>query len=119
MDFNKLFHEKFIMISEPVSPELYNKVMEFCAAYNALPKVIHRYDKAESVLLSVGSGLGVATLPSGLIKAYFLDAVDVIPLNPEGPEINYICAWPKQGGNPCSKLFLEVIKEYFPIRRFC
>lgn len=102
------------MISQPESPQLYNKVMEVCAAHNAIPKVIHRYDKAESVLLSVGSGLGVSILPMGLTQAFLPDAVDVISLVPEGPEIEYVCAWPKQSKNPCSKIFLDVVREYFP-----
>jgi DNA-binding transcriptional LysR family regulator len=114
LDFNKLFQEKFIMISEPESPQLYNEVMAVCASHHTIPKVIHRYDKAESVLLSVGSGLGVAILPMGLTKAFLPDAVDVIPLDPEGPKIDYVCAWPRQNKNPCSKMFLDVIKEYFP-----
>ena len=114
LDFNKLFQEKFIMISQPESPQLYSKVMEICTAHNAVPKVIHRYDKAESVLLSVGSGLGVSILPMGLTKAFLPDAVEVIPLD-EGPEIEYVCAWPKQSTNPCSKIFLDVAKEYFPL----
>ncbi len=114
LDFDKLFQEKFIMISEPESPQLYSEIMAICAAHHAMPKVIHRYDKAESVLLSVGSGLGVSILPMGLTKAFLPDAVDVIPLDLEGPQIDYICAWPKQSKNPCSKLFLEVIREYFP-----
>jgi DNA-binding transcriptional LysR family regulator len=114
LDFNKLFQEKFIMISEPESPQLYSEIMAICAAHNTIPKVIHRYDKAESVLLSVGSGLGVSILPMGLTKAFLPDAVDVIPLDTEGPEIDYVCAWPKQSKNPCSKIFLEVIREYFP-----
>jgi DNA-binding transcriptional LysR family regulator len=114
LDFDKLFQEKFIMISQQESPQLYSKIMEFGAAHNTTPKVIHRYDKAEPVLLSVGSGLGVAILPLGLIKAYLPDAVDVISLDSEGSEIDYVCAWPRQGGNPCSKLFLDVVKKYFP-----
>jgi DNA-binding transcriptional LysR family regulator len=113
LDFDKLFQEKFIMISEPESPQLYNEVMAICAAHHAVPKVIHRYDKAESVLLSVGSGLGVAILPMGLTRAFLPDAVDVIPLDSEGPEIEYICAWPKQSKNPCSRIFLDVVREYF------
>ncbi len=114
LDFDKLFQEKFIMISEPESPQLYNEIMTICTNHHTIPKVIHRYDKAESVLLSVGSGLGVSILPMGLTKAFLPDAVDVISLDSEGPEIEYVCAWPKQSRNPCSKIFLEVIKEYFP-----
>lgn len=113
LDFDKLFQEKFIMISQPESPQLYGKVMEICAAHNAMPKVIHRYDKAESVLLSVGSGLGVSILPMGLTRAFLPDAVDVIPLDPEGYEIDYVCAWPKQSQNPCSRIFVDVMREYF------
>ena len=113
LDFEKLFHEKFIMISQPESPQLYGKIMEICAAHNAMPKVVHRYDKAESVLLSVGSGLGVSILPMGLTKAFLPDAVDVIPLDPDGHKIEYVCAWPKQSQNPCSKIFVDVAREYF------
>jgi DNA-binding transcriptional LysR family regulator len=113
LDFDKLFQEKFIMISQPESPQLYSEIMAVCAAHHTIPKVIHRYDKAESVLLSVGSGLGISILPMGLTKAFLPDAVDVIPLDLEGSEIDYICAWPKQSKNPCSKIFLDVIREYF------
>jgi DNA-binding transcriptional LysR family regulator len=113
LDFNKLFQEKFIMISQPESPQLYSKVMEICAAHNTVPKIIHRYDKAESVLLSVGSGLGVSIVPMGLTQAFLPDTVDIIPLEPEGPEIDYVCAWPRQSRNPCSNLFVEVVREYF------
>ena len=113
LDFDKLFQEKFIMISQPENPQLYSKVMEICAVHDTIPKVIHRYDKAESVLLSVGSGLGVSILPMGLTKAFLPNTVDVIPLDPEGHEIEYVCAWPRQSKNPCSKIFLDVIREYF------
>jgi hypothetical protein len=49
----------------------------------------------------------------GLTKAFLPDAVDVIPLDMEGSEIDYVCAWPRQSKNPCSKIFLDVIREYF------
>ena len=114
LDFDKLFQEKFIMISEPESPQLYSEIMAICANHHTIPKVIHRYDKAESVLLSVGSGLGVSILPKGLTKAFLPDAVDVISLDSESPEIDYVCAWPRQSENPCLKIFLDVVKEYFP-----
>jgi DNA-binding transcriptional LysR family regulator len=117
LDFEKLFQEKFIMISQPESPQLYSKVMEICAAHNTTPKVIHRYDKAESVLLSVGSGLGVSILPMGLTKAFLPAAVDVISLDSEASEIEYVCAWPRQSTNPCSKIFIDVMREYFPFPR--
>ena len=113
LDFNKLSQEKFIMISQAESPQLYNKIMEICTTHNTMPRVIHRYDKAESALLAVGSGLGVSILPLGLTKAFLPDTVDVIPLDPDGPEIDYVCAWPRQTRNPCSKLFIEVVRECF------
>lgn len=112
-DAASLANEKFIMISQPESPQLYSQVMEIFAAYHIVPKVIHRYDKAESVLLSVGSGLGSAILPRGLTKVFLSENVDVIPLNAKGLQIDYVCAWPKHMQNPSAKLFLEVAREYF------
>lgn len=113
-DFSSLFHENFIMISPPESPQLYDQIMKLFSSYHKLPKVVHRYDKAESVLLSVSSGLGVTILPMGLTKAFFSGDVDIIPLESEGIEIDYVCAWPKQARNPSSKLFMEVVKNFFP-----
>ncbi len=113
-DFSSIFYENFIMISQPESPQLYDQIMKLLSSYHIMPKVVHRYDKAESVLLSVSSGLGVAILPLGLTKAFFSEDVDIIPLDSEGLEIEYVCAWPKQARNPSSKLFLEVVKNFFP-----
>ncbi len=114
LDFPTLFNERFIMISQPESPQLHSQIMDIFAAQHTVPKVVQRYDKAESVLLSVGSGLGVSILPQGLTKAFSSDAVDVVPLDFPGAEIEYVCAWPKIMSNPSSKLFLEVIRSYFP-----
>ena len=112
-NFSDVFHENFIMISQPESPQLYSQIMKVFVTYHKIPKVIHRYDKAESVLLSVSSGLGVTILPLGLTKAFFTEDVDVIPLDLEGLEIDYVCAWPKLMRNPSSRLFLDVVNEYF------
>ena len=105
------------MLSQSENPQLYDKVMEISAAHHIIPKVIHRYDKAESVLLSVGSGLGVSILPTGLLKPYLSDMVDVIPLDPEGPKIEYVCAWNRQSKNPCSRIFMDVIIKYFQVTK--
>ncbi len=113
-DFSSIFHENFIMISQPQSPQLYDQIMRLFVSYHKMPKIIHRYDKAESVLLSVSSGLGVTILPLGLTKAFFAGDVDIIPLESEGLEIDYVCAWPRQARNPSSKLFLEVVRNFFP-----
>ena len=113
-DFESLYHENFIMISQPESPQLYDQIMKLFISYHKMPKIVHRYDKAEAVLLSVSSGLGVSILPSGLTKAFLSEDVDIIPLDSEGLEITYVCAWPKQARNPSSKLFIEVVKDFFP-----
>lgn len=113
LDIPALFNERFIMISQPESPQLHSQIMDIFAAHHTVPKVVQRYDKAESVLLSVGSGLGVSILPLGLTKAFLPDAVDVVPLDISGAEIVYVCAWAKKLANPSSKLFLEVVQGYF------
>ncbi len=113
-DLSSLFNERFIMISQPESPQLHSQIMDIFAAQHTVPKVVQRYDRAESVLLSVGSGLGVSILPMGLTKAFLSDTVDIIPLNFPGAEIVYVCAWRKNMGNPSAKLFLDVVSGYFP-----
>ena len=100
IDFDELFKERFIMISQPESPQLYETIMSIFSAHHFVPRVVQRYDKAESVLLSVGSGLGVAILPEGLTKAFLPDAVERVRLEDVSAEIEYVCAWPKHLHNP-------------------
>ena len=112
-ELSDLFNERFIMISQPESPQLHSQIMDIFAAQHAVPKVVQRYDKAESVLLSIGSGLGISILPMGLTKAFLSDTVDIVPLDIPGAEITYVCAWPKDLLNPSAKLFLDVMRNYF------
>ena len=113
LDYSELLSERFIMISQPESPQLHSQIMDIFASQHFVPKVVQRYDRAESVLLSVGSGLGVSILPMGLTKAFVSDAVDIVPLDIPGAEIVYVCAWLKNLSNPSSKLFLDIIRSYF------
>ena len=113
LELSELFNERFIMISQPESPQLHSQIMDIFAAQHTVPKVVQRYDRAESVLLSVGSGLGVSILPLGLTKAFLSDTVEIVPLDIPGAEIVYVCAWLKDLSNPSSKLFLDVIRDYF------
>ena len=87
--------------------------MDVCRYHNYQPRLINRYDKAESVLLAVSAGLGISILPRALTRVFFADRISTLPIPDPDTSRTYIAAWPHQLLNPAAKLFLQVVKEHF------
>lgn len=113
VDFSLLADERFISVSESDGPALYNKVMSVCAARNYVPNIKCQYDRAESVLLSVGAGLGISIVPEALSRVFYSENVDFSPIPGDDARRTYIIAWRRNIINPTARLFLETIRELF------
>lgn len=113
LDFYQLNFQRIIMLSEEQSPQLYRQVVQMFARHGLTPRVAQRYDKAETIVLSVTAGLGISFLPRGLVQAFNPSGVEMISLPGENLELTYVMAWPKLQNNPSARLFLEVARECF------
>ena len=113
LQFSALRDERFIICMQSDSPQLYQQVMDVCRYHNYQPRLINRYDKAESVLLAVSAGLGISILPRALTRVFFADRISTLPIPDPDTSRTYIAAWPHQLLNPAAKLFLQVVKEHF------
>ncbi len=113
LDFNELKEERFITVSESSGSLLYNQISEICLSNDYHPKIVNRYDKAETVLMSVSAGLGVAILPKVLPTIFWPERVETIPIPNANTERPYIIAWPKKIDNPSALEFLKIVQEKF------
>jgi Transcriptional regulator len=80
LDFSKLKDEPFIIFEESEGPALYAQIMNICKYYNYSPQIVNRYDRAESVLLSVGAGLGISIIPKAISDVFYSDNVEFVPI---------------------------------------
>lgn len=112
-DFGQIRQERLILLAEKQSPHIYREIMELFHRHATLPRVMQRYDKAETVILSVGAGLGITILPAGLVRTFPNPNVETVELPGDEMELTYVMAWPKELNNPSAKLFLEVAKSFF------
>ena len=80
LDFEELKDERFVTVSESSGSLLYTQIQEICQSNNYHPRIINRHDKAESVLLSVSAGLGIAILPKVLPTIFWPEQVETVPI---------------------------------------
>lgn len=114
-DFSSLPHQKFILISEEENPILYMQIMNYCQTHRFTPQIANRFSDIKSVLLSVGSGLGISILPlktAEILSALPQTGIQVTPIDDESYAITCAVAWKKSLLNPAAELFLQIMEEH-------
>ena len=114
-DLSSLPHQKFILISEEENPILYMQIMNYCQTHRFTPQIANRFSDIKSVLLSVGSGLGISILPlktTEILSALPQTGIQVTPIDDESYAITCAVAWKKSLLNPAAELFLQIMEEH-------
>ncbi|MBO4330654.1 MAG: LysR family transcriptional regulator [Oscillospiraceae bacterium] len=117
LDFEALRDERFIAISESDGPTLYSCIRSVCAARGYTPKVTCQYDRAEAVLLSVGSGLGISIIPGAISRVFYSENVVFKRIEGDDAIRQYVLAWRSSTTNPAARLFIDVAREIFTKRK--
>lgn len=115
LDLSSLPHQKFILISEEENPILYMQIMNYCQTHRFTPQIANRFSDIKSVLLSVGSGLGISILPlktAAILSALPQTGIQVTPIDDESYAITCAVAWKKSLLNPAAELFLQIMEEH-------
>ena len=85
-----------------------------CQTHRFTPQVANRFSDVKSVLLSVGSGLGISILPAevaAIVASLPETRIQVTPIDDENYAITCAVAWKKSLLNPAAELFLKVMEE--------
>ena len=115
VDFSRLTNERFIACSQNDGPALYRQIMEVCAARGYTPNITCQYDRAEAVLLSVGTGLGISVIPEVLSHVFYSENAEFFPIEGDDTLRSYVIAWRRPITNPAVQLFTDMAAELFPI----
>ena len=96
------------------SPEtgfsLSGQIKRICMNRGVVPDIINYYNRADTVLLAVNCGVGIAILPPQLKNLYNLPNIVALPIDGSDAVINYVVAWNRGSGNPEVQKFLGVGK---------
>jgi len=101
--------ENFVMISRDESPKGFDGIISLCKKHGFNPKIVKQLPNAESLLLCVESGIGVALFDSN-IRMRNNDNIKGFKI--EDDFISVIMAWKKENMNTAIPLFTNsVLKE--------
>ena len=73
-----------------------------------MPDIINYYNRADTILLAVNSGVGLAILPPQLIGFYSCPNVVALPIDGTDALVSSIVALNKGGGNPEVQKFMNL-----------
>jgi DNA-binding transcriptional LysR family regulator len=93
---------------------LSNRIRNIFKQKGCAPRVVNYYNRAESVIISVNAGVGLAILPSALGRIYSRPNVVTLPIDGDDAESISIIAWEPNPSTAAAVKFLEVIRELYP-----
>ncbi|MCL2408146.1 MAG: LysR family transcriptional regulator [Oscillospiraceae bacterium] len=105
--------EMYPFVSVPQSGILASQIRLICKNRDIKPRIINYYNRAESVVLSVNAGIGVAILPGELGYLYQRPDVITFPISGKDAEITTVFAWKKDIKATAFKIFKEVVLSLY------
>lgn len=102
-------------VSVPQSDSrLSNQTRLVCKNRGITPHIINYYNRAESVVLSVNAGIGIAVLPGELGRLYQRPNVVTLPIDGEDAGLTYVCVWNKNKLSTACTIFRDIVLSLFP-----
>lgn len=106
-DWSTMREYHFVSVPE-TDFALSGQIKSICASRGITPDIINFYNRADTVLLAVNSGIGMAILPPALKYFYNFPNVASKPIDGDDAHINSVIAWNKSRQNPDAQRFLEL-----------
>lgn len=102
-------------VSVPQSDAMLSQqIQQICRKHGFTPHIINYYNRAESVMLSVNSGIGITILPAPLGRLYHMPNVESFPIEDELALLNTVFVWDPDNTNSSAPVFLDVVLALFP-----
>ncbi len=107
-DWTNVGTNRFVSVPE-TDFTLSNQIKKVCSNRGVIPDIINFYNRADTILLSVNSGVGIAILPPELFDPYRFPNVAAYPIEGRDAALSSVVAWHKDGSNPHAAQFLELL----------
>ena len=101
-------------VSVPQSDSrLANQTRLICKNRGIKPHIINYYNRAESVVLSVNAGIGIAILPGELGRLYQRPNVVTLPIESDDAKLISVFSWKKDTMTTACGIFKEIVLSLF------
>lgn len=107
----ELKKQRFILLSEDVSPILYMEIFDIFRTFHFMPETISVANDVESIFMEVRAGMGVSMLPTRLLECYQSKNTKVVNFSIADTNIDFVMAWRKDLSNPVAHLFVTLAEK--------
>ena len=107
-DWSTVARQPFVSVPKS-DVSLDKKIMTVCRNRGFTPRIISIYNRAESVVLSVNAGLGVAILPGALRSLYQRPNVVTFPIEGEDARADTVFVWNPDTLTEAGALFRDIV----------
>ena len=111
-DWSTVAHQPFVTVPK-ADVSLDKKIMTICKNRGFTPRIVSIYNRAESVVLSVNAGLGVAILPGALRELYQRPNVVTFPIDGEDARADTVFVWTPGRLTETGKIFCDLVLELY------
>ena len=114
-DWSTLSGYHFVSVPE-TDFALSGQIKSICVTRGVMPDIINYYNRADTLLLAVNSGIGMTILPPALKYFYDFPNVVSLPIAGDDAEISSVVAWRRGRNNPEAQKFLRLkaLEKYRP-----
>jgi DNA-binding transcriptional LysR family regulator len=95
---------------------LSSKIKTVCRNRGCVPQIINYYNRAESIILSVNSRIGITILLPNLTTLYFRPNVVAIPIDGEDAKLKTVFVWEPERTSAACQIFKQLAIDYFNSR---
>lgn len=99
----------FIMLSQNLSPSLYDHVLRLCGKHGFHPRVEQIANESPTILALVAAGLGVSLVPESQLRTP-VEGVTIIKIKDDSARWQVGAAWRKDSNNPKIEIFLKILR---------
>ena len=111
-DWSTVGKQPFVSVPQS-DARLSDQVRLICKNRGIKPHIINYYNRAESVVLSVNAGIGIAILPGELGTLYQRPNVVTLPIDGEDAELISVFAWKAGKSTIACNIFKDIVLSTF------
>ncbi|MGI6072994.1 MAG: LysR family transcriptional regulator [Lachnospiraceae bacterium] len=112
IDWEVIAGQPFIVVPK-TDTSLFNRVNTICHSHGFTPKITKINNRAETIILFVNAGMGVAILPSSLADIYQRQNVKAVTIDESDATTRLCCMWDPQKMDEAGLQFIETVRHLY------
>lgn len=109
-EIEKLNETTFVFFNKDYAPQYYDNLLEICAHFGFIPKIVHESNNISAIIQLVTSGLGVSIVPTMILKNHSYPELGSIEIKSVKLFTDILLATPRGFQSEIAKTAIEFLK---------